>query len=209
MLREGTTDHKTLVEIKRAYTWMPVKDKKVLDIGGCFGGYSRHAVDKGAKEVWVFEPEQNNCDTIHINLEDTSITQVTVWNYAVVNNNDKEIPFYLTTSGKSCGNYSYHKYRGRKEIRVKTKEFNEILEEFQPDVIKMDCEGAEYDLLKIELPQCVKYFTMELHFTSPSTVKPNWLERAPEIIKQFESWKVIKQPKLSPKLWQTIGAWSR
>ena len=60
LLRKGSTDHKTLVEIKREYTWMPVKDKKVLDIGGCFGGYSRYALENGAKEVLCIEPEPRN-----------------------------------------------------------------------------------------------------------------------------------------------------
>ncbi len=205
-LREGSMDHKTLAEIKREYTWMPVMNKKVLDIGGCFGGYTKYAIDNGAKEVWIFEPEPRNCETIFKNLHDRRIT---CFEYAVVSNDRKEIPFYLTTSGKSFGNFSTSKYRGRTMIMVKAKNFSDVLEEFRPEVIKMDCEGQEHDLLQKPLPDYVKYFTMEIHFTSPSTVKPSWLERAPDILEQFKDWDTVKEPKLSPTLWHTIGAWKR
>ena len=94
-------------------------------------------------------------------------------------------------------------------IMVKAKNFSDVLEEFRPEVIKMDCEGQEHDLLQKPLPDYVKYFTMEIHFISPSTVKPSWLERAPDIVKQFKDWETVKEPNLSPNLWHTIGAWKR
>jgi len=207
MLREGSTDHKTLVEIKREYTWMPVRGKKVLDIGGCFGGYSKHAVESGASEVWVFEPEPRNVETIVQNLQGKH--GVTVFNCAVVHDDLEKIPFYISPSGKSYGNFSTSKYRGRTEIKVQTKRFSKILDEFKPEVIKMDCEGQEFDLLREPLPDYVKYFTMEIHFNSPAGLKPTWLERTPQLIKQFDSWECVKKPKLSPTLWHTIGAWKR
>jgi len=207
MLREGSSDHKTLVEINREYTWMPVKDKKVLDIGGCFGGYSKFALENGAKEVLCIEPEPRNYETICVNLE--KFSNVKVLNSACVYDGRNEIPLYTTTSGKSFGNFSTSKYRGRDEIRVKTVKFNDVLKQFKPEVIKMDCEGQEFDLLREPFPEYVKYFTMEIHFTSPSTVKPSWFERSQQLIKMFEDWQVVKKPNISKTLWHTIGAWKR
>jgi len=210
-LRKGTYDTDTVKEIKKQYTWMPVKYKKVLDIGGCFGGYSKYALDNGAKEVWTFEPEPRNYFTICKNLEKYIQSHKSqVFNHAVVLNDPRhKIPLYLSTNGKSFGNFSTTRYRGRTEIEVKTMNLSKIFENFQPEVLKIDCEGQEHDLLQRNLPECVKYFTMEIHLT-----KPNWIESATQIIKQFDSWECVKKPKFfyktgKPVLFTTIGAWKR
>lgn len=212
-LRKGSCDESILTEIKREYSWMPIKDKKILDIGGCFGGYSFFAILSNAKEVWCFEPEPNNYETILKNVNVAQAinneTKVKVFNQAITTDISKTIPFYLTTSGKNLGNFSTSKYRGRKEILVKTRNFIDILNKLRPEVIKMDCEGQEFDLLKYLLPDFVKYITLEIHFTSPTNVKPSWFEQTKLILKQFKNWKTIKKPKLSSTLWHTIGAWER
>ena len=213
VLRKGSTDHKTLAEIKREYTWMPVENKRVLDIGGCFGGYSCYAIIHGAKEVLCFEPEPQNYETIEINIaraqNQNMACKVRTINKALTWDKKEDISFYLSTSGKSFGNFSTSNYRGRKEIFVKTTTFKEVLDAFKPEVIKMDCEGQEFDLLREPLPDFVKYFTLEIHFNSPSNVKPSWYERAPDLIKIFKDWTIVKQPKITSTSWHTIGAWKR
>lgn len=192
---------------------MPVENKRVLDIGGCFGGYSCYAIIHGAKEVWCIEPEPRNYETVLLNVvnarKQNKTCEVRTFPRALTWDKTEDIPFYLSTSGKSFGNFSTSNYRGREKIMVKTTKFRDILEEFKPEVIKMDCEGQEYDLLREPLPDYVKYFTMELHFKSPSTVKPSWYEMAPDLLKIFKDWTTVKEPKLSPTLWQTIGGWKR
>jgi len=213
LFREDSSDVGIWSEIKREYGWMPVENKNVLDIGGCFGGYTYLAMLNNAEEVWCFEPEPNNYETILKNVQSAKHinkkTKVEVFNQAITTDIDKVIPFYLTTSGKNLGNFSTSKYQGRKKILVKTKNFANILNVFRPQVIKMDCEGQEFDLLKYPLPNFVKYITVEIHFISPASMKPTWFEQTKKILKQFEKWKTIKQPKLSSTLWHTIGAWSR
>jgi len=212
VLRKGSTDHKTLAEIKREYTWMPVENKRVLDIGGCFGGYSSYVIIHGAKEVWCFEPESRNYETILLNVEKArkqNHCRVRVFKKALTWDTIEDVPFFLSTSGKTFGNFSTASYKGREQITVKTAKFKDVLEEFKPEVIKMDCEGQEFDLLREPLPSFVKYFTMEIHFNSPSTVKPSWREMAPDLIKVFKDWTVVKQPKITSTLWHTIGGWKR
>jgi len=211
-LREGSIDESIVGEIKREYAWMPVKDKVVLDVGGCFGGYTFHAIKNEAKKVWCFEPEKENYETILKNVQiakTASKTQCTVFNEALTITKPTKIPFYLSANKRNRGGYSTFKYRGRVETTVVTRNFKKVLSVLKPEVIKMDCEGAEFDLLREPLPNCVKYFTMELHFTSPSYVKPNWLEQSPSILSQFDDWKTVREPKLTPTLWHTIGAWER
>lgn len=212
LLREGSIDESIVGEIKREYSWMPVKDKVVLDVGGCFGGYTYHALKNGAAKVWCFEPEKENYDTILKNVELASpppTTQCTVFNKALTTSLPSKIPFYLSANRRNRGGYSTFKYRGRVETVVDTANFKEVLKELRPEVIKMDCEGAEFDLLQDVLPDFVRYFTMELHFTSPSYVKPTWLEQSPSLLKQFEDWETVRAPKMSSTLWHTIGAWKR
>ncbi len=210
-LRKGSYDTYTIKEIIKSYSWMPVNKKRVLDIGGCFGGYSKYALDNGAEEVWTFEPEPRNYFTTCKNLQKyIDDKKCHVYNYAVVLNDPRhEIPFYISFNGKSFGSFSTTRYRGRKEIQVKTMNLSKIFENFKPEVLKIDCEGQEHDLLQRNLPECVKYFTMEIHLT-----KPTWKESGIQIIKQFDDWECVKQPKFvyktgKPVLFTTIGAWKR
>ena len=93
----------------------------------------------------------------------------------------------------------------RKEIKVKCKKFDDVLENLKPSTIKMDCEGAEYDLLQKPLPDYVKKITMEIHFS-----KKHWRnDLANKLISLFNDWKVHKKPLIGDKNWHTIGAWYR
>lgn len=201
-VREDTYDSYVLSEIRRSYGHMDVHDKIVLDVGANIGGYSRFAVDNGAKYVWAFEPDAQNFDMLVMNTPH----KVKHHREALISGNDTTISFYRTKSGKNPGNYSTEYFKGREEIKVPARNFQCILNVLQPDVIKMDCEGAEYDLLlNSVLPASVKQISLEIHFS-----KPAWrLAKAPELFKLFDGWRVVKEPKVTDVNWQTIGAWER
>lgn len=201
-IRENTYDKEIVNEILRTYSWMVPENEKVLDVGGCFGGYSVLAYTQKAKKIYCFEPDQDNFEMVKKNCENKN--NIKIFNCALVSNNEKEIKFYKT-KGINKGNYSTTHFRGRIETKVKCQNFQKILNELNPTIIKMDCEGAEYDLLKEPLPSYVKKITVEIHLT-----KKEWRNNmANKLISLFQDWKTFKNPKVGEKNWHTIGAWFR
>ena len=202
-IREDCYDVSTLAEIPSSYGWMDVKNKKVLDIGGCFGGFSHMALERGAKEVTIVEPSKDNIKMIRKNLG----KRATIIHAAAVANKDlKKIDLYKSTSGRSFGNFSTTPIRGRTTETVNTVYFKDLLAKVRPHTIKMDCEGCEYDLLlNIKLPSYVKQIAMEIHLN-----KKEWREVLyPELLKLFKGWTVVKKPSDTKKNWVTIAGWKR
>lgn len=113
---------------------------------------------------------------------------------------------WLSPTGKNPGNTSSVKYRGRiSQGEIPQLSFSELLEEEQPDVLKIDVEGAEYGFFTEPLPDCVRQCTMEIHLT-----RPEWRSGAgPRIASYFKSWEVVREPIFAGGHWQTIGAWRR
>lgn len=197
-------DRATCAEVPRSYGWMTFKGRVVLDIGLHIGSFSRYALEMGAKRVIGFEPAFSNYKLAIKNCDDPRAQLV---NSAVVPGDETEVPFYMSTSGKTGGNYSTVKYRGRNEIRVSAVNFQDILKEHRPSVLKIDCEGAEYDLLIAPLPKFIKEVTIELHLNRRAWRKTS----APKLLELFprSEWETIKVPKLSGKSWTTIAGFRR
>ncbi len=204
--RKGTYDAYIVNEIPRSYGMLDVKGKVVFDIGANIGAYSLLALNMGADTVIAFEPEPNNFEMLQLNnsrLEGSYITH----KIALITGDDKDIDLWIAPSGKNPGNSSLIQRRGRIPVKVATGNFYYMLEQYKPEVIKMDVEGAEYDLLAHGLPDHVRQIAMEIHLQGKM---PNFFQCAPYMITQFKDWECIKEPVLdNPKLWQTLGAWKR
>ena len=67
-------------------------------------------------------------------------------NFALIGTDNEEIPFYINT-GKNEGNHTIMPTRGRPEIVVKAKKFSDVLSKTKATKVKMDIEGAEWDIL--------------------------------------------------------------
>ena len=198
--REGTYDSYIVKEIARTYGWMDVKGKVVMDIGACFGAASVYFADAGAKDVIAYEPEPENYELLVHNVFDYKVTP----HHLAVSDSEGEISFYVNENGINKGSHTMRPTRGRKEIRVPTISFDFILKTHQPEVLKIDCEGAEYTFLTKPLPDFVKQVTLEIHRTNKE-----YIEKAHELVKLFDGWECVKEPKLDGGHWQTIGAWRR
>jgi len=198
--REGTYDDYIVKEIARTYGWMDVKDKVVMDIGACFGAAAVFFADKGARCVVAYEPEPDNyrllCENAlghMIDSENLAVSDVA-----------GEISFYVNENGINKGSHTTRPTRGRKEIKVSTVSFDKELARIKPEVLKIDCEGAEYTLLTKPLPDFVKQVTIEIHRTNKE-----YIAAAYELVKLFADWECVRQPKLDGGHWQTIGCWRR
>ncbi len=114
-----------------------------LDLGANFGMFSL-AISKYSKEVISFEPDKKTYSLLEKNIEDNDITNCKLMNFAIVGNNDKERTFYI---GKRDTCSSLSKTRGREEVIVKCMNINDVLKLNNFNKIKMDIEGAEYEVL--------------------------------------------------------------
>ena len=78
------------------------------------------------------------------------------------------------------------------------------------DVVKVDCEGAEYSFLYgTELPERVIEVSVELHLTQ----KQFCVDLAPRLIRSFDGWRLVVKPDIEyrpgVRRWGTMGGWRR
>jgi len=201
--REGTYDARIIKEIKATYSWMDVEGKVVMDVGGCFGAFSVWASKQKASSIIAYEPATQNYDVLLKNsLEFPNILPI---NKALIDGFVDSIDFYLPKNRNNMGCASQFVKGGREKVTVKAVNFLQELNKYKPSVLKIDCEGGEFDILRYPLPNFVKQVTVEIHLT-----KKEWRDRkSVKLIKLFEGWKVHKAPVIGPTNWHTIGAWYR
>jgi FkbM family methyltransferase len=201
-------DNYIIKEIKGTYGWMCGENPKediIMDIGANIGCFAVYAGLKGFKKIYCYEPESSNFDLLKINA--SHLDNCELINKALLSSysSDDEIDFYIPKSRKNMGSCSAYIKGGRDKVSVSTINFKNELDRIKPNIIKMDCEGAEYDLLMTELPDCVKKITMEIHLN-----KKDWRNNlAPKLIEKFKDWEAIKEPKITAKNWHTIAKYIR
>ena len=202
--REGTYDSRIIKEIKSTYGWMDVEDKVVMDIGACFGAFSVWASRQKASSIIAYEPATQNYEVLLKNsLEFPNILPI---NKALINGFTDSIDFYLPKNRNNMGSSSaFVKGGKRDQITVSAVNFLQELRRYKPSVLKIDCEGGEYDILRFALPNFVKQVTVEIHLG-----KKEWRNHtSAKLIKLFQGWKVHKEPVIGESNWHTIGAWYR
>lgn len=164
-IREGTYDRQIINEVRTQYGPLGIQpDDKVLDVGACFGAFTVHALHMGAS-VWAFEPEPGNYQLLERNVASQS-SPLHKLHQAALTEDGRDVSLYLA-NGTNLGTHRLRPTRGREALMVRSYAFQAVLDEFQPDIIKMDCEGAEYELLQKPLPSFVKQLAIEIHLNGP------------------------------------------
>lgn len=160
-IRSGTMDDYVVNEL-RTYRHLPiVAGDRVLDVGANIGVFTKHAVQMGAKAVLAIEPDPDNFGLLDANAGHAA----RLLQAAVVRGDKTDVILYLN-KGKNKGLHSTVPTRGRDEITVRAVKWEFILRTFQPNKIKIDCEGAEYEwLAPKELPACVEGVILEYNLT--------------------------------------------
>lgn len=184
------------------YDKINFKGAVILDIGACFGAFANLAINRGAKHVISYEPDPENWEMLEIN-KSRSATNIKA---AVVGDHSKTISFYRVREDcKNMGRGGTTPTRGREEITVAAVNFQDQLDLYKPDIIKMDIEGGEYSIFpKYKLPKYVKGFLMEIHTQSKAHKA-----LAPGLLGMFNNveWLEITAPKLNN--WASNGIWVR
>lgn len=135
--RVESRDEETVLEAKQ-YSLMEIRKGDVaLDLGGNIGAFGRMAVDAGA-EVFAYEPEPFNAKMYAVNVPEAE-----VFRYAIAaEEGERELFLRKSTS------HSIVRGRGKipKHITVQTATLGGVIKQHDPTVLKVDVEGAEYEL---------------------------------------------------------------
>lgn len=171
-LRGGSTDRFIINEVWLHKSYNPrgfeIKPNDiVVDIGahaGIFTILASHYAKNG--KVYSFEPFKENYNLLLENISLNKVKNVKAFNQAVSDKSGK-LKFYVSTS-KNKGQNSIHKLgESQKETRAEKISFKDFIKTISKiDFLKIDCEGAEYEILfslnKKEL-QKIKKISLEFH----------------------------------------------
>lgn len=118
----------------------------VLDIGGNRGYFAAYAKSMGAKTVVSVEPDPTNCEVFKLNQE---LGTILIQGAAGVGQGI--ISLYIN-AGVNKGLHSVVPKRGREKIVVPLVDFWQLIDTWQPSLLKIDCEGGEYQLGLLDRP---------------------------------------------------------
>jgi len=181
----------------------------VLDLGGHIGSFTHLAAEAGAGHIVVVEPEPTNLVILAQNVQrtvDRFGTNIELIPGAVVNVANGPVTLYVN-EGRGSGTHSLEAWRGRIPVEVPSVGFRELMEKYQPRVMKVDVEGAELDWDWSDLPSCVKAICMEIHLMRHAL----WLPKAQALVDQLhaQGFTDIKSANLQTGRSTCTGIWSR
>jgi FkbM family methyltransferase len=137
-------------EVSRALTLAVKQGMTVIDIGAHIGYYTLlFAKCVGPSgHVFSFEPLPSNFDLLCKNVQLNNLTQVQTFNQAVFSRAGG-ITISVPDDQPNSGNGSVCLDKGLQQFHVNAVSLDAFCEEFliRPDVLKMDVEGAEYEVL--------------------------------------------------------------
>lgn len=138
------------------------KNDTILDVGSQIGITALWASTL-ANKVIACECEPENLSILHYNCDKISNIEI-VEAFVSGNNSLTTVDFYVAPRNLSA--HSAYIKRGRTKITVNTIPISELCIKYKPQVVKMDCEGAEYELLKGGLLDYMpEVITFEAHFS--------------------------------------------
>lgn len=131
---------------KNPFELLPLTpDAIVMDCGSYIGTFAAAAVEQGAQKVYCYEAAPKNANLLRANMMRYG-DHVIVIEAALTSSHD--IAVALTLSGFSGANSILQSKNRPKSITVGAINFRDTLLAIRPHVIKLDVEGAEYDLLR-------------------------------------------------------------
>ena len=137
-------------EVLRVVTSTIKPGMTVVDIGAHIGYYSllfAKLVGPSGR-VFCFEPLPENFALLQGNMQLNNLCQVATFNQAIFSSNGA-ITLTVPDDQRNSGNGSAYIHGGGREVHVEAISVDAFCEEvgIRPDILKMDVEGAEYEVL--------------------------------------------------------------
>jgi len=130
------------------------RDDTIIMVGGYIGFVTIYTSSKASKgKVYSIEPNKENFELLKINIEQNNIKNVILDNYAISDFNG-DIKLYLDDNlvGHSITDSHLNKYEIVKSISLNN--YFEKRNIKKCDLIAMNCEGAEFDVIKNTTSDC-------------------------------------------------------
>lgn len=138
-----------------------------LDVGGHIGLFSIRMATQfpKIKEVISYEALPHNVTFANENIKlNNLVDRCRVVQKAIVPDDSDTIEFFIAADS---GKHSIIPTKGRETIQVQATNINNAIAKHQPTAIKMDVEGAEYELIKaIEDWSNISVLIIEWHFNT-------------------------------------------
>jgi FkbM family methyltransferase len=145
-------------------TEQQVKDKSIIDVGANIGAFSLIVGCMGARKVFAIEPISGTFNQLCSNINKANLKNITPLKNIVSNVGNEFVNISLQTD---IGHNSLYKTSDKFET-VHTITLGEIIDKCDSNDIflKLDCEGAEYDIILNATPQDmskISRIAMEIH----------------------------------------------
>ena len=164
--------------------WGEVKqDDVVVDLGACVGFFTCHALDRGAKKIYSVEANRDHLRTLCYNVSDHWIdhqTSPVVPIHAAIGKDDR---YSLNYFGEN--------------VQAPRMSFKELIDKYQIpwiDYLKIDIEGAEYDIFQPENLQYLKHhvghIACEFHLDAFRESPYEWIQFRDNMCQEFDLSKI-------------------
>lgn len=161
-VRDGE-DKEMVKESFRNYSCINFLDNDVVvDLGMNIGSFGVIALRKNPNIRYVgYEPLDDNFNMAKLNLPN----QADLYKAAVSHLGDKTLTFSVR---RNCSSTLFPKQnrKDHQSITVQNICIDEVIERFQPTVLKIDIEGAEeylFEHWKHVIPECIRVLSIEVH----------------------------------------------
>lgn len=139
------------------YENLPLKDKTIIDIGACTGDTSIYFALKGAKKIIAVEPFPRNFEILKKNIEKNHFNESITPILAACGYSKKEI---LIDPNLNDGMRSVLR-EFSDGVKISTITLEEIIKDFDISnaILKLDCEGCEYETILNSSSAILQKFT--------------------------------------------------
>lgn len=187
--RKEIADLLSIREALNNYKNVSVVNRVVMDIGANVGGFSHLALSNGASKVYSYEPEPHTYAMLAKNVGNHPRSNI--FNRAITMLDQREVSFYVGYGNGAPSLASTAKRAGRRSIRVTNEHFANLVAEIQPQTIKIDIEGGEYELM-LHIPVSCDELTIEWHGDTPDRMT-EFKKLYPMFMEQ--GWKIVNEKK--------------
>lgn len=204
---EGTDDLDIIKEGNSVYGPLVWPEGTALDLGAHIGTFVRRAARNGVRRVVAVEAEAENYSLLERNVRQSREDyggEYHIYNAAVANHGGDAILYVNDGKGKCM--HSIITKGKKRPVRVQAIALDDLLEEWEPALLKVDIECAEYGLDRLrELPHCVEVLVMELHLNGK--MRRMGIDLANDI--ESQGFNPIRPPHFTRANWHTVPIWRR
>lgn len=178
------------------YDFVDVRNKTVVDIGAFVGDTSIYFALKGAKKVYAIEPHPGAYEELVENVRINALEEKVIpLNIAV---GDREGFITISNVKTTQAPVTLFKEFEGNGVKVKMKTLSSLVEKYaiETNVLKMDCEGCEYDVILNDYEMVSKFDQLAFEYHAFNTGIP--VSRLIELLRkeyncEYVSERIFKQ----------------